>query len=739
MPFAPKPIAAALAAMFVTPAVSNAQQAADSVATATEEVSTPPVEVQSSRLNAEFVTESTSSATRTETPVRDIPQFVNIVPQSVLVSQQATTLQDALRNVPGITYGAPEGGISAAFVPFLRGFPANGDLFLDGLRDLGEYNRDTFNLQSVEVLKGPSALMFGRGGTGGVINQVSKVPTRDPLKEVGVSLGTYGEKRLTGDLVAPIGETAALGIAAMAEDSEIYVDTVEVEKLGIAPTLRLGIGTPLDVQLSLFYLKTEDITSYGQPTLGANFDFAMPPVSLEKFYGLTNLDYTDLDTKIATLAVRYQFNEAVSLRNVTRWASYKRDMEATIAVLATKDLNGNPVTSATPRQLLMVQQTHNKARDNDDTALINQTELTWKLSTGAIKHTLFAGLELTKEELDRTTYLFDADPATAGTQAPTTTTSLLFPENGTQLSYTKTPSANALSEAESISVYVQDQIEFTPQWKALLGLRWEDYDSETRSNSLTPATASTGPFGRDDQFVSGRAGLIFQPSAAQSYYVSFGNSYNPSGELGVYGASGTNLNAQNELLDPEENVNYEAGAVWNARDVQIQAAVFRNEKTNARMNDPVLGVTVLEGKRRVDGVELGFAGRLSPRWDIYGAAAYMDGEIVTGPANVQGKDMPIPEWSGSLWTVYRLGGGWEVGGGAFASSERWIDDQNRGEIPGYVRVDATLAYVQPKYDIRLNVFNVFDEVYYIGGYQNSPVRVVPGQPQSAMLTMRYRF
>jgi catecholate siderophore receptor len=207
----------------------------------------------------------------------------------------------------------------------------------------------------------------------------------------------------------------------------------------------------------------------------------------------------------------------------------------------------------------------------------------------------------------------------------------------------------------------------------------------------------------------------------------------------VYGASGTNLNANNELIDPEENVNYEAGAIWDVRNVQVQAAVFRNEKTNARMTDPVLGVTVLEGKRRVEGVEVGFAGRIGPRWDIYGAAAYMDGEIVNGPVNVDGKDVPVPEWSGSLWAVYRLGGGWEVGGGAFASSERWIDDQNRGEIPGYVRVDATLAYVQPKYDIRLNVFNVFDQVYYIGGYQNNPVRVVPGQPQSAMLTMRYRF
>jgi catecholate siderophore receptor len=241
--------------------------------------------------------------------------------------------------------------------------------------------------------------------------------------------------------------------------------------------------------------------------------------------------------------------------------------------------------------------------------------------------------------------------------------------------------------------------------------------------------------------LSGRAGLIWQPTAAQSYYISAGNSYNPSGELGVYGGTGTNLSATNDDLDPEKNVNYEIGSQWDlASGIQIRTAIFRNEKTNARMTDPVDGVVKLMGKRRVDGVELSVSGRLTPNWDVYSAFAYMDGEIVTGPANVQGKTpFGVPEFSGTLWTVYRLGGGWEVGGGPFASSSWWIDDQNRGKAPAYVRWDAMLGYVQKKYDVRLNLLNAFDAVYYLGGYQNTPNRVIPGQPRTALLSFNYRF
>jgi catecholate siderophore receptor len=696
----------------------------------------PEVEVTSSSTTPRsegFRTDSTSGATRTETPLRDIPQYINSIPQSVIQSQGAMSLADALRNVPGITYAAAEGGTQASQVFYLRGFPAGGDLFIDGIRDIGEYYRDLFDTESVEVLKGPSALAFGRGSTGGVINQISKRPESGMLKQVGLTLGSNGEKRLTGDLNLPMSDTAAFRLVALGENSDTYRDTVSNRQVGVAPSMRFGIGTPTEVTLSYYYLNTRGQTDYGQPTLGATKGFAMPPVPLSNYYGFANYDFTDWETHIATLRVDHKFSDSLSLRNTLRYANYKRQMEATIAqTLQTAD--GKAITSATPLDQIYALRQHNKARDNDDKILINQTELTWKVETGAIKHTVLTGVELGDEKLNRWQYTF------AGTTS--SLTPLLDPNPYTALNYTKTPSTRNPSEAKTAAIYVQDQVEFSPQWKALAGLRYEYYDAQAATENYFTGvpTATGGPFSRIDKMLSGRAGVIWQPTDAQSYYISAGNSYNPSGELGVYGATGTNLSATNDDLDPEENRNYEIGAQWDlASGIQVRTAIFRNEKTNARLTGTD-GIVRLAGKRRVDGVELSVNGRISPNWDIYSAMAYMDGEIVTGAANVQGKTpLGVPEFSGSIWTVYRLGGGWEIGGGPYASSSWWLNDANTGKAPSYVRWDAMLGYVQKKYDIRLNVLNVFDEVYYVGGYNNNPNRVIPGQPITGLLTLNYRF
>jgi catecholate siderophore receptor len=725
----------AFAVLGVDPA--SAQSAAEK-----PEAVLPEVKVRDTR----EASDSTSTATRTDTPLRDIPQFINVVPQALIRSQGATTLVDALRNVPGISYAAAEGGTQANQVFYLRGFPVNGDIFLDGVRDLGEYNRDLFATEGVEVLKGPSSLMFGRGSPGGVINQVSKVADLSTRKEVALQLGSFSQKRLTADLNLPTTADDAFRIVALAEDSGSYRYPQDVRKLGVAPSYRWGIGQRTDVSIAYTYLKTDDVTDYGQPTLTPAVtgtpQFAMPPISPRNDYGFANHDFTEHETHIATARIDHRFGDALSLRNTLRWANYQRQVEATIATLRATDANNQPVTPATPLDLLMVTRNHDggRTRDNDDDALINQTELTWRVAGGGIRHTVLAGLELSAEKLRRWNYALDADPALPGVQIPTAPTPLLAPDPGTPLSYTKTPNVRTRAEADAVSVYVQDQLEFTSEWKALLGLRWERYAAEARTESYLTGAIATGPFERTDSMLSGRAGLIWQPGETQSYYIAAGNSFNPSGELGVYGATGTNLSAINAGLEPEENRSFEIGGAWDFADVQVRGSIFRNEKINARMNDPLLGTTVLAGKRRVDGIELQLLGRIRPDWDIYGALALMDSEIVKGPANVQGKvPLGVPDLAGNVWTVYRIGRGFEVGGGLRYSSSFWLNDANTGEVPGYTVLDATAAYVQRNYEIRVNLFNLTDKTYYVGGYNNTPNRVLPGAPLSASVGLLYRF
>ena len=739
--FPRRPIAAAVILMFSGAGAALAQQPAAPEAAQAPTQTMPEVKVTAPPDGGQgFKIEPSRGPLRTETPLRDIPQFMNVVPETLLRQEAATSLADALRNVPGITYTAAEGGVTASSILWLRGFPVAGDLFLDGVRDVGEYNRDLFNIQQVEVLKGPSALTFGRGSTGGVINQVSKVPELLQRTEVGLSVGTNGEARLVGDMNTIIGEGNALRINALGEYSETYRDTIQNHQAGFAPTLRFGIGSATEVMLAYEFLYTNTKTDYGQPTLGPTFNWAMPPVNAKRYYGLSNYDYTDLTTNIATATIDHRFSDAFSLRNTTRWANYKRKGEATQGVLATVNSLGKAVTTATPYDQLLVTRTHNKARDNDDDVLINQTDVTWKVQTGAIKHTVTGGLALAAERLNRTTFAFDGNPVAPGIQAPTSNTPLLTPDPYTNISYTKTPQNENVSKADTVAVYGLDQIELSPQWKLVAGLRYEWYDSQTQQNSLNNIGTNVGPFSRTDNLWSGRLGAIWQPTQAQSYYVSWGNAYNPSGELGVYGASATNLTAVTALLEPEETENYEVGAQWDFTNaLRLRTAVFRTEKQNARFTDPADGVVKLGGERRVDGVEAELAGSISTNWDIYAGGAYMDGKIIKSDLLTTGKDMTVAPWSGNVWSVYRLGGGWQIGGGVFASSWRWLDEQNRAKIPGWARFDGMVGYIQRSYDIQLNLFNIFDKVYYVGGYQNNPVRVLPAQSATALLTFRYRF
>ena len=741
--FKRRPLATAIATLFsITPA-AFAQEVAQAQPPAPQREQTmPEVKVQGDS----FRTETTTSATRTDTPLRDIPQFINSIPQSVIRSQNATTLTDALRNAPGISYAAAEGGTSANQVFYLRGFPLNQDIYLDGVRDLGEYNRDLFATESVEVIKGPSALMFGRGGSGGLINQSSKIANLLPHTEASMTLGSFNQRRITADSNISTGESDAFRIVAMAEDSGSYRYPQGVQKQGVAPSMRFGIGSGTEILLSYYYLKENSVTDFGQPTIPAAMTgtgkAGMPQVSARAYYGFANYDYANYETNIFTARIDHRFNDMVSLRNTFRATDAKRQSESTISQSVVDSLTGLAPTAATPVSRLLAVRNHdgNRTRDNDDTSIINQTDLTWKLKAGGMNHTVLTGLELSQEKLNRWNYTLDASPA-AGVQTPTSNTSYLNPDPNTQLSYSKTPNLRSNANGGTIALYAQDQMEINKYWKTLVGLRWEQFKAKAQTMDYQTAGLTAGPFERTDKMLSGRAGLIWQPDDAQSYYVSYANSFNPSGELGVYaGTAQTNLTAVTQNLPPEENRNFEVGSQWNfLPGLQLRSALFRTDKINQRIANSITNILELAGKRRVQGVEFELSGSITPNWDVYGALALEDGKIVQATVNQGNTPLGVPDVAGSIWTVYRLGAGWEVGGGARYNSGFNLTDANNGSVPAYTVWDATLAYVQKKYEVRLNGYNLTDKLYYIGGYNNAPNRVLPGQPLSASLTFRYNF
>ena len=711
--FKRSPIATAVLMLFAAPHGALAQAGPEAVL--------PEVQVSG---EAPPAYRSDAPASRTGTPLRDVPQTITVVPKELMQAQGVTTLQEALRNVPAITFFAGEGG-QMGDGPRLRGFDSRGSIFIDGVRDKGEYFRDVFNLESIEVLKGSSSLLFGRGTAGGVINQVTKTPGPEPRREAALTLGSEAFKRATADLNVPLGERSAFRLNAMAQDNESFRDHVEGEAVGLAPSLRLGIGADTDLTLSYQYLETSAVPDYGIVHL-----FGRPAdVPISNFYGFPTRDYDDLDTSIASVRLEHRVSDALSLRNTLMWARYERDNELTAPRLIGTPAPGTPLSS------IRVRRNDRKSRLEDNGSLINQTEVTWRAVTGGVRHRLLAGVEVGREDIDRTTFAFP------GLTETSHDVDLLHPDSAAEgPTFDKTPRQFLESEADSLALYLQDEAELTPQWKLVGGLRWDRYEvsqtTDTRiASSSTPAGLAR--LERTDKVTSGRGGVIWQPDQAQSYYVSYGTSFNPSAEFGTLSAAAVDV-------EPEEVRTLELGGKWEVGpSLSLTAALFRNEKTNERIDDPAGGPEeVLLGARRVDGFEVGLAGRLARRWDLFAGVALMDGEITEQPAppgelsNEGNQPSFVPESSASVWTTYRLDGGWDVGGGFLMAGSYFANDANDSRVPGYMRWDASVGYFHGPYELRLNVQNLFDTEYYASSHSR---HVMPGAPRTLLATVRYQF
>ncbi len=614
------------------------------------------------RVNATVDVNDTATALGMSTPkytedLKDTPQTITVVPQSVIQEQNATTLRDALRNVAGISLAAGEGGAQGDNLT-IRGFSARNDLFIDGMRDFGSYYRDPFNTEAVQVLQGPSSVTFGRGSTGGVVNQATKAPTLNRALSIDLDGGTDATRRLAVDLDTPVpelGKTAAFRLNLMGDEANVAGRNVaENRRFGVAPSLSLGIGTPTRATFSYFHQSGDDTPDYGLPWL-----FNGPaPVNRSNYYGFSQGNFLRTDDNIGTIRVEHDFNSHITIRNQARYANYLRDAQITEPQIIA------PVTLSTPLSAMVINR--NQITVNSmESYLDDQFDVTASFATGRLQHTLVTGVEASREISDPTRPKYTNVP----------TTSLLDPDPTQGFSGTETISSIVHTTSNSAGAYFVDTVKLSRKWQVMGGMRWDRFNTHY-TQQVAPAAA----FNRLDELPTWRGGIVYSPVSNGSFYASAGTSFNPSAES-------LSLSAANANLPPEKNRTLEAGTKWQVKRVALTGAIFQTIKTNAREpdpNNPLLNL--LAGDQRVRGAQVGVSGHVTSRWEILTSYALLDAKVTSSnyyPASVGAVLANVPRNGFNIWNEYRIARGWEIGaGGNFVEAglpvQRYRGTRQRG-------------------------------------------------------------
>ena len=710
-------------------------------------------------------------------PLADTPKSVTVIPAEIIEATGAVTLTDALRTIPGITLGSGEGGVSAGDRPFIRGVDSTNDVFVDGVRDAGVTSREVFNMEQVEVSRGPSGAFAGRGSTGGSINLVSKQPRLENFTAGSIGLGTDETQRITADVNYMLSDTAAFRLNAMHHDANVAGrDAVTLSRWGVAPSVAFGLGTRLRSTISYYHLESDDVPDYGIPYLRqpavidpvyGSIVFATPITGHdEDFYGLLNRDFRRAKSDIGTVRVEYDLAPGLTLSNVTRYGRGGTQQ----VVTNPDDSRGNVANGYVFRA--------SKNRGVDLTTIANITDLRGEQNLFGMTHSFDIGMEASRETNHvQGFYVVGPNlPATPGAPAVGTNVSVGTTCSnpalvGAASSYNCTtldnpnpndPWVGSIARAlgytdtttDVVGLYVFDTIAFNPQWSLNVGLRYDDYS--TKQKGLTATASTTAPFytlaiptplARQDDFLNYQLGLVYKPVEEGTFYISTGTSTNPSGEGS--GESST-LSAALQILAPEENTSYEAGVKWQLFDHALlaTAAVFRTEKTNARVTD-ALGGTSSIGDQEVNGVELSLSGQITPDWFVFGGYTHLESELtdngfqiiggVPVPSAANGKQFPnTPKDSFSAWTNYSLTDALTIGGGASYMSDRYADTTNRISIPSYWRYDAVVTYTfSDNLDVQLNLNNISDERYVTNPYTSHMAQIAAGR--SALLTLNVKY
>lgn len=662
--------------------------------------------------------------------LRDIPQSVTVMTEKLMSDRNLDDFREVLRTTAGVTFQAGETGEEDVR---LRGFSLGqaGDIYRDGMRDAPLYERDTFNDDRVEIIKGSASMLFGKGSTGGVVNQVSKQPFLMTQHEVNATIGTGSEKRITGDLNFQTGEDSALRLNLLGYDAENW--GAKQRKIGVAPTFRWGIGTRDEFTVGAYYLDIKGRSSYAHPWIIDSSGKIIPTLPARNFYGLDG-DHLNTSAKYVTFGHTHRFDNGGELKTRLRAGQYERD------------LLGSPISFAQPRPTAVSDITDStvlnrasKGRIGKSDVVMLQSDYSNTFELGGRKHQLLTGVDVYDESAKRANNY--ANPAT---RPPTTVGT---PNDGAWVPDERaTPVPFNKFTSRSIGFYVQDTMELTDTFKLVAGARFDHFRASYNNADGTLSNA------RSDNLFSPRVGLIYQPNDTSSYYASYGTSFNTSGDAYQYGVNVSAGTERSSNTGPEKSRNFEIGGKWDLFEKRAMAgvAIFYSEKYNERNTDPDTAAQqeLLSGKRHAAGMEFNFAGRITPAWEVFWnhtwiPSAKIDKSNValsaTGTgAQVEG-DRPglTPKHSGSLWTTYRVLPQLRLGLGANYRSSQSPDGQRTYRTSSFVTFDAMAEYaINEKVSLKLNVTNLSNKLYADSLYRGF---YVPGAPRRVELSVKALF
>jgi len=694
------------------------------------ETTLPEVSVQAGTENeSRYQPLTTKTAAKIEAELRDIPQTVNVIPEALFEDQGARSINDVLRNVPGVGFSNGDGQRDQVTI---RGFSAIADQFVDGVRDDALYFRELANIEQVEVLKGPASVLYGRGSSGGLINRITKKPTDKAFTDVTTTVGSWAMKRIEVDTNQPLGEAVAFRLNAAIEDSGSFRDQGFTERNFIAPSLQFDISEKTKLLLQVENLEDKRITDFGVPAINGR------PVDVDPgtYYGSSdarNDDYTETDVLSGAAILEHQFNNDWKLKNTFRAYDY--------------DLNRNNTVVESIKTSTLTGGRRHSFIDRQEHGYFNQTDLSTNADWLGMKHALLFGMELGYQDKDAQSGNFSPFPSDV---------SLFDPQLSNNLGTTRIAGTKTYALSQTAGFYIQDLITLSPEWKALIGLRHDRFDQVTRDNRFNGTTGvqtSSTRFSRTDTEYSPRAGLVYQPTTWSSMYVSYTKSFQPSQE--TFALATTNAD-----MAPEETTNYEVGAKLDflGGNLSTMVSLFRLERTNIKSADPVTSVVTPVGEQRTDGLELSVTGRPAHGWDITAGYAFLDAEITDSPSNQAVRISPTgtvataiqvplegntpsltPRHSANLWFTRRFDNGFGIGGGMVLMGEQYASPSNVVKLPGYARADMTAFYETKKYEVRLLVNNIFDREYFASAHGGVDIDNTPGAPRNAQLSLKLKF